>query len=503
MKKRAIINFIASVGYQVLTMLVGLLIPKFYTEIFGSVYNGLNSSATQIMRLLHVLTLGISAVSIQQTIKYLAGNDTEMATSIYHDTGKQYRKMGLIFPCIMLPIIVVFPFVVKDDLSYWVIAAFLLFHSISAALEYFFQAKFNAFLTAANESYVVYVINIIVLMVLSGLHLLVLFTFKNIILYQALAVFTSLLRYIIISVYVYRKYPYLKNKPKKKYTPPKDGKRKDVLIAEVSDMIINSTDLIVLSSTVGLVFASIYAVYNYVVTGLGNVLSSCREAVFGGIGKSYFTDFDDYKNKMNRFESVYLFLVFFLYSTCIVLFRPFIEAYTAKMDADYVATFFPILFVLAKLVVNIRIPAIVAVNTAGHFKQVKMYAVVEAIINLTVSLSLVYFIGIYGVLIGTVAGALYRTPLLVNYANKAIIKRSSKEYWFKILKWLPIFAGCFVFSLFMPFHCGSLSKWIVFTLIVTPIILVLCLGWTWLTDRTTLKEIKSTLKRLFRKKGQA
>ncbi len=237
--------------------------------------------------------------------------------------------------------------------------------------------------------------------------------------------------------------------------------------------------------------------------GLGNVLSSCREAVFAGIGKTYFVDFDDYKNKMNRFESVYLFLVFFLYSTCIVLFRPFIEAYTAKMDANYFATFFPILFVFAKLTVNIRIPAIVAVNTAGHFKQVKMYAVVEAIINLSVSLALVHFIGIYGVLIGTVAGALYRTPFLVNYANKAIIKRSSKEYWFKILKWLPVFAGCFVFSLFMPFHCHSLLGWIKFTLIVVPIVLVLCLGWTWLTDRTTLKEIKSTLKRLFKRKGQA
>ncbi|MBQ6676789.1 MAG: hypothetical protein IJM71_01960, partial [Clostridia bacterium] len=293
MKKRAIINFIASVGYQVLTMLVGLLIPKFYTEIFGSAYNGLNSSVTQIMRLLHVLTLGISAVSIQQSIKYLAAKDTEMVTSIYHDTGRQYRMMGLIFPCIMLPIIVVFPFAVKGELSYWIVAAFLIFHSVSSALEYFFQAKFNAFLTATNESYVVYTINIIVLLILSGLHLLVLFTLRNIILYQALAVFTSLLRYAIVSIYVYKKYPYLKNKPTKKYTPPKDGKRKDVMVAEISDMIINSTDLIVLSSTVGLVFASIYSVYNYVVTGLGNVLSSCREAVFAGIGKSYFTDFDD------------------------------------------------------------------------------------------------------------------------------------------------------------------------------------------------------------------
>lgn len=499
MKKRAIINFVASMSYQVLSLLVGLLIPKYYTEIFGSVYNGLNSSTTQIMSLLQVLTFGIFAVSIRQMFKYIAVDDKEMIGAIYYDTAKQYRKMGYIFLSVIIPIAALFPLAIQDDLSYWIIVIFLAFRAISSAMEYFFQAKYSVILIAHNESYVVYIINIILLIIASALHLAVLFTVKNIVLYQFVAVTITLLRLAIVSTYVHKKYPFLKEKPGKEYTPPKDGKRKDAMVAEIAGMVIDSTDLLVLSTFSGLVSASIYSVYNFVVSGLGNVLSSCREAVFAGIGKSYYQNSDTYKDQMDRFESVYLFLVFFLYSVCIVLFRPFIEIYTAKMDANYVATFFPILFVLARMTVNFRIPAIVAVNTAGHFKQVKMFAVHEAIINLLLSVILVQFIGIYGVLIGTIAGAAYRTPLIVNYANRQIIQRQARIYWAKIVKWSPVFAVNFVISLVRPLQCFSLLEWMGVAIIVTLIQLAVCMAWVLLIDKKTFNEITKTAKKLIRK----
>lgn len=500
-KKRAYLNFIASTGYQASNLLVGLILPKIYTETFGSIYNGLNSSIAQIMSLLHVLTFGISAVSIQQMFKYIACNDNDMITAIYRETEKQYRHMGYIFLISLIPIAIIFPLAIHDNLSYKIIVTFLLFRSISSAMEYFFQAKYSVMLVAQNKSYAIYSINILLLINGTILHLSVLFTLKNIIIYQAVAVLLSLLRLVIVHTYIYHQYPFLKNSISKEYILPKSTQRKDVLISEIAGMIIDSTDLLVLSIFSGLVFASIYSIYNFVITGVANVLSSCREAVFAGIGKSYYQDTEDFNRKMSRFESIYISLCFLLYSTCILLFKPFIEIYTSKMDTNYVNKWFPLLFIIAKMLVNFRIPSIIAINTAGHFRQVKNYAVIEALINIFVSLILVNRYGIYGVIGGTIAGAAYRTPILIYYASINIIKRNSFIYVKKILKWLPLFVLCTIVSLYKPFHCSSLIHWLILAIECMIIMIIVSFIWGSLIDSEIYSEIKSLINIIKKKIG--
>ena len=312
MKKRAVLNFAASTVYQILNLLVGLIVPKFYTEAFGSAYNGLNQSVSQIMSLLSVLQFGISAASIQMMFRYIAENDEKMISAVYWDTGRQYRLMGYAFVALIIPIAMVFPYAIQSDgVSYYVIVAFLLFRAISSAMEYFFQAKYGVIMVAHNLSYVVYCINSVLLLLGTALHLLVIFTGRNILVYQAVALVTTLVRLVIVSGYVRKKFPYLHHYKRQKGLTEKGSKRKDVMVSEIAGMVIDSTDLLVLSAFSGLVAASVYSVYNFVTAGLGNVLGSCREAVFAGIGRTYYADREAFKRKISEFESIYFFLAFF------------------------------------------------------------------------------------------------------------------------------------------------------------------------------------------------
>lgn len=495
MKKRAIINFVASLLYQVISLVVGLILPKFYTETFGSVYNGLNQSVSQIMSLLSVLQFGVSAAAFQQMFQHIVSKDEKMISAIYWDTGRQYRKMGYIFLTAIIPITLVFPMLLEDELPYRIVVAFLALRAFSAALEYFFQAKYSVILIATNKSYAVYVINTLLLLIGTAFHLAVLFTTENILLYQAVAVATTLLRLVIVSTYIRRLYPYLYRYRKHSTPVLQASKRRDVMVSEIAGLVVDSTDMLLLSTFSGLVNTSIYSVYNFVTVGLGNVLSSCREAVFAGLGKTYYTDFEEFKKKFESFETVYLFLVFFLYAVAIVLFRPFVEVYTAKMNARYYYAGLPILFVVSRMIANLRIPSIVAVNTAGHFKEVKMYAVFDAIINLAVSLLLVKPFGIYGVLIGTIAGSLYRTPLIIRHANKHIVKRKQMDYWKKVLLWLPFFVGAYAVGEFVPIRCSSLLHWVVIALPVALAVLAAAVLWLLITDRKTLKQLYRIVRR--------
>lgn len=500
MKKRAILNFAVSICYQLLNIIIGLILPKFYTEIFGSVYNGLNQTISQILSLLSVLQFGISAASIQQMFQHIAAKDEESIAAIYWDTGRQYRKMGYVFLSLIVPIIALSPLLIKDDLPSSIIFAFLAMRAFSAALEYFFQAKYGVILIAHNLSFVVYLFNIGLLLFSTALHVIVLFTTKNILLYQTVAVVSTLVRFFVVNLYIRRHFPYLQTYKSSKKNLVKSTKRTDVLVSEIAGMVIDSTDLLVLSSIGGgLVSASIYAVYHFVTSGLGNILGSCREAVFAGIGKTYYSDFDEFKVKFEKFESVYFFLTFYLYTVAILLFKPFVQIYTQNMDADYVHAGLPILFILAKLTVNLRIPAIVSINTAGHFKQVKYYAVIEAVINVAVSVALVNWLGIYGVLVGTIVAGLFRTPVLVWYTNKYILKRNGFCYLKKLAIWVPALVVGYIVSVVLPMSFDSLLAWLGAAVGVAGGVFVILLLWLLLVDRGTVREVFSTAKHLIKR----
>lgn len=64
------------------------------------------------------------------------------------------------------------------------------------------------------------------------------------------------------------------------------------------------------------------------------------------------------------------------------------------------------------------------INYAGHFKNTQWRSVLEASINLVVSIIMVNKLGIYGVLIGTIVALLYRTNDMIIYANKYLLKRN-------------------------------------------------------------------------------
>lgn len=463
MSKKAIFNFIASFFYQISVLVVGLILPKYYTEIFGSVYNGLNQSIAQVMGLLAILQYGIAASSIQAMFKPIAAGDERSIAAIYRSTELQYRKMGYIFLLSIIPIILLYPFAIKDEIAYWLVSSFILLRGISSAMEYFFQAKYNVILIANNRSYVIYFINTGLQLISVALHLTVLFTLRDIIIYQSVAVVITLLRLGVVSAYIKNKFPYLIQYSYKelKETRVEIKQRSDVMVSEIAGLVISSTPLIVLSSFASLVYSSIYAIYNFVIAGMQGFLGSAREAVIASMGKMYYTDKEGFNLNMDKFESIYFSIMLVMYSTAIMVFTPFIQIYTCKMDAEYNLPGLSILFVVSALIVGLRVPSIVAINTAGHFKQVKKYAVIEATINITLSIFLTIKFYIYGVLIATILAGLYRTPVLIYYAYKHIYQRSLRRFLKKMLIGGIIFTSAYFISATIDYTPSSLFNWLI------------------------------------------
>lgn len=497
MRKKAILNFIASFVYQISALIVGLVLPKYYTELFGSVYNGLNQSIAQVLGLLAVLQYGIAASSIQAMFKPISSNDEKGIAAIYRNTELQYRRMGYIFLLAIVPIIVFYPFAIKDDISYWIVAAFIVLRAISSAMEYFFQAKYNVLLIANNRSYAIYFINTALQLISVALHLTVLFTLKNIIVYQGVAVLISLIRLFIVSTYIRKHFPYLNQYSPEELSGTKFEikQRSDVMVSEIAGLVISSTPIVVLSTLSSLVYSSIYAIYNFVILGMQGFLGSAREAVIGSMGKMYFTDKEVFNKNMDRFESLYYSIMLILYSTAILVFSPFIQVYTRKMDADYNLPGLSVLFVLSALIVGFRIPSIVAINTAGHFKQVKRYAVIEAVINITLSIILTLKYNIYGVLIATIVAGLYRTPVLIHYAYKNIYQRPLYPFFKKAVIICSVFLLSYFVSTRLSIVPTSLLSWLIVAIVAFVSVSIAVLGVLFLFDRPLVTYLVSLVRK--------
>ena len=133
------------------------------------------------------------------------------------------------------------------------------------------------------------------------------------------------------------------------------------------------------------------------------------------------------------------------------------------------------------------------IKFAGHFKQTQWRSVLEAIINITVSLIGVHFCGIYGVLIGTITALLYRTNDMIIYANKKILHRSPWKTYRRWLVNLALFIAVTVLSkpLFARIALDTYPRIILWAAITSVVVIPLFFVVASMFDRETYRYAKT------------
>jgi len=183
---------------------------------------------------------------------------------------------------------------------------------------------------------------------------------------------------------------------------------------------------------------------------------------------------------------------------------PFISIYTRGVtDVNYNRPLFAYILTAAIAAYCIRIPYHAVVLAAGHFKQTKKGAYLEAAINVIVSIVLVNIIGIEGVAIGTLVAMLYRTIQYAFYLSKNVIQRSS----FCFIKKLIIYmVSVLVIILFVNIIQEPVFRtyydWLNYAIIVTVIALLITLAAGLIFFRMEIHDLISIAKGTLSKKRE-
>jgi len=422
-KEKSIKNLFFSAVGQIVTIIVGLILPRLYMIEYGSEVNGLLNSLNQFLVYLSLFEAGIGATTQQALYGPVARQDWVSINKVLAATDYYYKRTSKWYLLSLVALTFLYPWIVQSELPYFLISGAVFFSGIGNVFLFRFQAKYKLLLQVDGKNYIITNLTTVLGVGTSLLKAILITVGFNVVFVLASTFAIQMLQVAYLIAYTKRHYLELNLS----VVPNLDSlaQRNHMLIHQISGMIFQNTDVLILTIVCGLKTVSVYSVFKLVITYIESILTILINSVNFVLGQTFQLNLEKYKKRIDIFESLYSAMSFALFSVVLFLMLPFVKLYTAGVsDIHYADEKLPVLFVSVALLTCIRVPMLHTINYAGHFKQTLPQSILESAINLTVSLLCVFRFGIYGVLFGTIVALLYRTNDVIIYANRKILNRT-------------------------------------------------------------------------------
>lgn len=468
MDKKNLKNIIYTFVGQLAVLGLALVVPRFILTGYGSDTNGLLSTIGQIIAYLSLLEAGIGQATRNELYKYLHGDfsDKNGISSVMSVSRKTYRKMTAVYALLVVFIALVLPFVIKTDLSKPTVFLVMLIEGVSGVVSFFFVQDQISLLIADGSQYVNSNIEILFKSMIYMIKIVMALLGVNIILMEAGFFAATVIKILIYKVYMKKHYGWLDYSLADKERRLKD--RGSYIVTEVAWVVFSSTDMIVISIFCSTKSSSVYAIYYMVFLVINKLADAVFTSLKFNLGQTFHDDPERYKAMHDMFNTVFFGAVSALLAVSFYLCVPFVSLYTAGIsDADYIDNALPLGFCLIILLSWSRMVSEHLVGVAGLAKKLCVISLIEAAVNIVLSVILVNTLGIRGVLYATVA-ALPLKVIYCNYlADKVILKRSV----FKTVKIIAanavLFAVLAVCKRFVAVNISSYGSFVLYGLIFT------------------------------------
>ncbi len=420
--KKALYTSIFSILHQILVVVCGFVLPRFFLTAYGSEINGLVSSITQFLGFIALAELGVGVVVQSALYKPLAENDINQISRIFKSSKKFFNTIGCILLVYTLLMAFIYPLIVKDTFEYFFTALLVLIISINIFAQYYIGINYRLILGADQYGFITQGLACATLIVNTAACIILIKCGQSIHVVKLCSSLLFLIQPIVLYLIAKRKYKIIKD-IELRGEPIKQ--KWNGLAQHIASVVNNNTDVIVLTLFSTLKDVSIYAVYYMVVNGIKNIVSSLTNGLISMFGNMLAKDEIERANKtFDAIETLIHTVTILLFTITGVLIVPFVSIYTQGItDANYIVYPFGILLTVALGAYCLRLPYNIIVMAAGHYKETQVSAIIEAILNIVVSIAFVFSFGLIGVAIGTLTAMLFRTIYLAWYLSKNILKR--------------------------------------------------------------------------------
>ncbi len=415
-------NLLSGVLYQVVLIVLSFLLPRLYLENFGSEVNGVLSTIKQIFAYMVLLESGIGLATTQALYKPVAEKNHNKISTVISATHSYYVKVGIIYAIIVLLIAFAYEYIVPTGIESGLIFGIVILTALPNLFSYFMQAKYRILLEVDGRKYVITNSETILQLVSNIAKILVILLTNNLLLMQLSYCILSLLQLVYIYIHAKRRYKWLSINAEPDYEAI--SQRKSVLVHQVSGMVFNNTDVLLLSFLCDFKVVSVYTIYNIFFSQVQTFITSIISGFSFALGQMFHTDREKFMKVYNVYETFYIMATFIIYTLMAVFLLPLIQIYTKGInDANYTNALLILLFVIMNLLSNGKLPSNHVLEYSGKFEETRSHAIWEMIINIVVSIVSILKWGICGAIIGTIIALLYRSAMMIYYSNKKVLDR--------------------------------------------------------------------------------
>lgn len=417
-------NLVSTLVYQVVLISIGFLLPRLYLENFGSEVNGVLSTIKQIFMYMILLEAGVGLATTQALYKRLAKRDYDSVNAVLSATNIYYIKTGIIYLLIVLIIAVVYAYVIPASIDSHVVFMIVMLTALPALFSYFIQAKYRILMEVDGRKYVINNSETVLQLASNIAKVLIVLLTDSLILIQLVYCIIALCQMGFLYFYAKNRYKWIDLKKKPDFEAI--SQKGSVLVHQISSMVFNNTDIILISVLCDFKAVSIYAIYSLFFTQIQNFIASVVSGLNFALGQMFHIDIDKFKKVFRVYETLYIAGTFIIYTLMAVFLLPVIQIYTSGInDVNYTNVTLVFLFVVMNLLASGKLPTSGVIEYSGDFEKTRSQAIWEMIINIVVSVVAIFYMGIVGAIIGTIAALIYKCIVVIQYTNKNILKRSS------------------------------------------------------------------------------
>ena len=419
---------------HVLNVVVGFVYRTAFIAILSERYLGINGLFWDLFGILSLAELGIGATIGYRFYKPIAENDTAQVARLMRFYKHVYLMIAGVVLAIGLAIYPFLPCLLRDtsevpaDVNLSLVYFLFLAQSVSS---YLFVYRLTIW-DADRKSHVTIFTNMLTDTGRFAIQLLVLYLSRDFVLTIASGLVAVVTMNFLLSVWTTRRYPAVFADAGALPREEKAGIFKDagaMMLHRIGGTVVSSTDSLVLSKFVGLAAVGFYSNYALLTSALARIVSQVIGGFTSNYGNAYATLDDrslyDFFRKMTFLN---LAISGFAASLLFLLIGPFVRLWLGErmcLGTFVEAVLCALFFMQSSTLTNGT-----NIMASGLFVRDKPRPVIEAILNIVISIALVEPCGIAGVFLGTIASSaltvFWRMPYLL-FTEK--FHRSTWLFW--------------------------------------------------------------------------
>lgn len=470
---------------RILIIIAGYITRIVFIHTLSEDYVGVNGLFTDIINVLSLSEMGLSTAVTFALYKPIAEQNREKIKSLMLFYKRMYTIVALVVATIGLILMPFLNVLMKNKPNVDNLYLIYLLYLAGSVTSYLFVYK-KTLIDANQLSYITSIYYTLVYLIQDIIQIVVLVLTHNFILFLLLNIVATFILNTMYSSKADRLYPYIKEKNSAPLSKEEHISMRNnigaMFLHKFGNVVVDNTDNLIMSAFIGVIEVGIYSNYFLIITSIRHMFNQFFDALTASVGN--LAVLSDGKTVKKIFEGTNFIGQWIFGLVSVVIYEtinPFVELSFGKtylFGKDIV-----LILCINFFVRGLCQPTLVFRDSIGLFWVDRYKSIVEAIINIVVSIILVNKIGLVGIFVGTLISTLTTTFWVEPFVFYRHIKESSMRFFLKmgqyILVWAILWYGTDKLCSFATQNLGCglvltiVVNFVICMVVINPILLLL------------------------------